>query len=241
MQTKLSLIALLAFTGSAVSGGFDPVQGLQLASHHAHVRRAGVGINPLSVRQRRSPKTGHCVVRREELKKEAEEAARKKEEEEEERRREEARRKQEQEEREEEERRRREEEERRKKEADDRNDDNDTPSGGRWDRVYTGGDTTFYDPGLNACGTVDPNDAYIAAMPYGLWDSWSNWDGNSNHHPVCNRRVRVTWQGKSVDVRITDRCGGCHIQTSLDLSPEAFKRLSPLSAGRIHDMSWRFI
>jgi rare lipoprotein A len=52
----------------------------------------------------------------------------------------------------------------------------------------------------------------------------------SNKYPLGSR-VKVTNRrnGKSVTVKITDRCGNCYI----DLSPAAFKRLGALSKGRL--------
>ena len=41
-------------------------------------------------------------------------------------------------------------------------------------------------------------------------------------------RIRVQYRGRSVMVRVTDRC-----RCSLDLSKAAFRRLAPLSKGRI--------
>jgi len=107
--------------------------------------------------------------------------------------------------------------------------------------VCNGGDVTFYAPGLNACGTVDPPDAYIAAMAHAKWDGWPGFDGNSNQHPMCHKPIRVCCFGgsKCVDVKLTDRCGGCDNSCSIDLSPEAFMQLASEGVGRIHDCSWQ--
>ncbi|TCD61310.1 hypothetical protein EIP91_008638, partial [Steccherinum ochraceum] len=103
------------------------------------------------------------------------------------------------------------------------------------------GDGTFYAPGLNACGTVDNNDSMIAAIGHAAFDSFPGYSGgNPNNNPICNKQVTAHYQGKSVSVRITDRCGGCDIATSLDFSPKAFAMLADPSVGRIHGVTWSY-
>jgi len=46
-------------------------------------------------------------------------------------------------------------------------------------------------------------------------------------------RYRVTYQGKSVVVRINDRGPAKHLNRGIDLSRAAFKKLSPLGKGLI--------
>ena len=46
-------------------------------------------------------------------------------------------------------------------------------------------------------------------------------------------RFRVTYQGKSVVVRVNDRGPAKHLKRGIDLSKAAFKKLSPLSKGLI--------
>ena len=46
-------------------------------------------------------------------------------------------------------------------------------------------------------------------------------------------RFRVTYQGKSVVVRINDRGPAKHLKRGIDLSKAAFKKLSPLGKGLI--------
>jgi len=115
-----------------------------------------------------------------------------------------------------------------------------TPSGnsGGGGAEYTGGDLTFYTPGLNACGSTDGPNSMIAAVAHGLWDNYPGWNGNSNDHPLCNKPITVHWGGKECQVKITDRCGGCDNDSSLDLSPDAFQSLADPNLGRVHDCSW---
>jgi hypothetical protein len=108
------------------------------------------------------------------------------------------------------------------------------------------GDATFYETGLGACGVTNTDTDFIAAIgedffdqyPASAGDSSYSADPNPNTNPICNRAVIATYQGKSVTVTITDRCAGCTIPYSLDLSPAAFQVLAPLSVGRLHGMTW---
>jgi len=47
-------------------------------------------------------------------------------------------------------------------------------------------------------------------------------------------------QGKTIQVQLTDRCGGC-ADGDLDFSPNAFNQLADPSVGRISGISWEII
>ncbi|KAF8349996.1 hypothetical protein F5887DRAFT_914015 [Amanita rubescens] len=64
--------------------------------------------------------------------------------------------------------------------------------------------------------------------------------GDPNANPICGRKVKVTYQGKTVTVTITDRCTGCAL-TSLDFSPAAFDTLADPSVGRLYDIQWEWV
>ncbi|KIK93652.1 hypothetical protein PAXRUDRAFT_828753 [Paxillus rubicundulus Ve08.2h10] len=100
-----------------------------------------------------------------------------------------------------------------------------------------GGQGTYYETGLGACGITNTDTQYIAAVSHLLFDAYPGYDGvNPNDNPVCNQKVTATYQGKSVQVTITDRCTGCAL-TDLDFSPAAFDGLADPSLGRIA-ISW---
>jgi len=109
-----------------------------------------------------------------------------------------------------------------------------------WDKTYSGGQLTFYSPGLNACGTYDKPDAWICAVSYKLWNSWPGWNGDSNDHPLCHKAIEVTYQGKTIPVTITDLCAGCEVANSLDLGPDAFSALASEDIGRLYNAEWKF-
>jgi expansin (peptidoglycan-binding protein) len=91
-------------------------------------------------------------------------------------------------------------------------------------RPEASGEGTYYDAdGTGNCSfDATPNDLLVAAMnaaDYGT-AAW------------CGACVEVTGPAGTVTVRIVDQCPGC-AKGDLDLSPEAFAMLSPLSAGRV--------
>ncbi|KIL70753.1 hypothetical protein M378DRAFT_66832 [Amanita muscaria Koide BX008] len=103
------------------------------------------------------------------------------------------------------------------------------------------GQGTFYSTGLGACGITNQDTDYIAAVSHLLFDAFPDYNGvNPNSNPICNRKVQVHYQGKSVTVAITDRCEGCAL-TDLDFSPSAFDQLADPSVGRLSGMTWVWI
>ena len=61
-----------------------------------------------------------------------------------------------------------------------------------------------------------------------------------NSNPMCGRKMRVTHGKQSVVVTVVDTCPGCAVG-SVDLTPAAFKKLAPLSVGRIHGVKWTLL
>jgi len=100
------------------------------------------------------------------------------------------------------------------------------------------GEATYYDlsVGLTACGTQHSNSELVAATSFSWWTS-----ANPNNDPMCRRTavVRNPSNGRSVTVRIRDKCWGCK-REDIDLSPAAFQALGvPLSVGRFR-VNWDF-
>ncbi|KAK8097096.1 RlpA-like double-psi beta-barrel-protein domain-containing protein-containing protein [Apiospora kogelbergensis] len=97
------------------------------------------------------------------------------------------------------------------------------------------GDMTYYDPGLGACGrTNGPNDA-IVAVPFAFFTA-----ANPNKDPMCGRKLKVNYKGKSKTVTIVDKCYGCK-GNDIDVTPSVFKELAGgLGAGRVK-VTWDFV
>ncbi|KAF9531338.1 RlpA-like double-psi beta-barrel-protein domain-containing protein-containing protein [Crepidotus variabilis] len=93
------------------------------------------------------------------------------------------------------------------------------------------GDATWFHPGpgFGSCGKESNDNDLVVALS----------TAEANHNSHCGQRIRVNYQGKTVDVTVVDTCPGCS-QYSIDLSPAAFQKLAPLSVGRIQ-VSWNFI
>ncbi|PMB69311.1 Allergen Asp f 7 [Beauveria bassiana] len=91
------------------------------------------------------------------------------------------------------------------------------------------GSFTYFYPGLGACGGHNGNNDYIVAVSAKIFDS----------QRPCNRRIRAWYKGRSVDVKVVDRCAGC-AENDLDFSPAAFKALvGDLGPGRVWgDWNW---
>lgn len=97
------------------------------------------------------------------------------------------------------------------------------------------GDITFFNPGLGACGWTDNDDSMIVAISHIKMGSQSN--GN----PLCGKTVRIQAEGKSVDVKVTDKCMGCAVN-DIDVSPAVFKALlGDLGRGRVGGVTWTLV
>lgn len=108
-------------------------------------------------------------------------------------------------------------------------------------QTFTGGDGTYYATGLGACGIVNKDTDFIAAVSMDFFDTFPGYTGaNPNNNGLCGRKVSVEYQGKTITVTLTDRCTGC-AYSALDFSPAAFDALADPAVGRIHDLTWRFI
>ncbi|KAK5654920.1 hypothetical protein OQA88_6676 [Cercophora sp. LCS_1] len=101
------------------------------------------------------------------------------------------------------------------------------------------GDITYYDTGLGACGQTHTNDDMIAAISKIMFDPHTP-GGNPNENTLCNKRARVHYNGKIIEVTVVDRCEGCAEQ-DIDLSRGAFAKFEdPNVHGRLKG-SWEWI
>ncbi|CAG8539065.1 11051_t:CDS:1 [Cetraspora pellucida] len=93
------------------------------------------------------------------------------------------------------------------------------------------GEATFYNTGLGACGITSNDNQLVAALPASDYDSLMT-DGNPNHSGACGKMATVVCGGKTVTVKIVDRCPNCK-SGDIDLSPAAFDCLANQAVGRI--------
>jgi len=116
------------------------------------------------------------------------------------------------------------------------------PSGGGGGGGSHNGQGTFYDTGLTACGVTNNDGEMIVAVSHTLFDSFPGYNGaNPNNNPICGKKIKANFKGKSVIVTVTDRCEGCK-PDDLDFTPTAFQRLiGDLGLGRVDGVSWDFV
>lgn len=99
------------------------------------------------------------------------------------------------------------------------------------------GDLTYYNPALGACGYTNSASDMVCAISHILFDAAST-GSNPNDNPLCGLKLRLRRNGKSVDVKIVDRCVGC-AETDLDVTEAVFKKLANLNQGRVPvEWSW---
>ncbi|EIM80538.1 barwin-like endoglucanase [Stereum hirsutum FP-91666 SS1] len=93
--------------------------------------------------------------------------------------------------------------------------------------------------GLGACGITNVDSDKIVAVSEKLFDTYPGATNNPNANPICGKKIKASFNGKSTTVTVTDRCTGCAL-SDLDFSPSAFSELADESLGRI-DITWDFV
>nr|GAT43386.1 predicted protein [Mycena chlorophos] len=100
------------------------------------------------------------------------------------------------------------------------------------------GDATYYSPGLGACGRKNKSSDLIVAVSKNMYDSYPGATANPNTNPICGKKLKASYKGKSVSLTVVDRCPGCS-PDDLDMTETAFGLLAPPPEGRIKvEWSW---
>ncbi|KAJ3127092.1 hypothetical protein HK098_006789 [Nowakowskiella sp. JEL0407] len=89
------------------------------------------------------------------------------------------------------------------------------------------GRMSYFDVGLGSCGKYNVNSDYIVAVNHEQYQS-----------SMCDRCVRLTRDGKSVNAIVRDLCPSCEYGM-LDVSPAVFAALGNMDAG-ILQINWDF-
>ncbi|KAI9739524.1 MAG: hypothetical protein M1834_006240 [Cirrosporium novae-zelandiae] len=100
------------------------------------------------------------------------------------------------------------------------------------------GDLTYFTPSVGACGYTNTVSDHIVAISISLFDSFSV-GANPNLNRACGKKIRATRGGKSVDVKVVDRCGAC-AKWDLDMANSAYDVLADEAAGRV-SVSWHWL
>ncbi|KAJ8131017.1 hypothetical protein O1611_g2606 [Lasiodiplodia mahajangana] len=104
-------------------------------------------------------------------------------------------------------------------------------------RATKHGDLTYYTPGLGACGVVNDGNDPIVAISHLIFDPKTP-NGNPNNNPLCGRKIKIHRNGKTITVRVRDRCTGC-ARNDLDVPRKQFAKLANPRAGRVK-ISWNW-
>jgi len=109
------------------------------------------------------------------------------------------------------------------------------------------GRATYYSPegAAGACGEYNSDSDKVVALPFELYDELKN-----SKQSRCGSGIRVTYNGKTVEGKVADRCPGCGLDESfrgeselshLDLSEGFFAALADPSEGFIQPIYWEFV
>ncbi|CAD6890456.1 unnamed protein product [Tilletia controversa] len=103
------------------------------------------------------------------------------------------------------------------------------------------GEGTYYNMagGITACGGSYTDSDMVVALSHSLYDT-KTVGGNPNNNGFCGKKLRASYQGKSVVVTAVDRCEGCAPE-DLDFTPAAFTKLADMSLGRIQGVKWEWL
>jgi len=91
------------------------------------------------------------------------------------------------------------------------------------------GKGTWYYPGLGSCGGTNNQGQSVVAVSHDIASDGAH----------CGKNVRITYNGKSTSAQVVDTCESCG-PSDLDLSPDTFEKLAPLSQGVMSPMTWEF-
>lgn len=106
-----------------------------------------------------------------------------------------------------------------------------TPSGS-YD--HQGWMSWFY-PDVGSCGIKNNDGDLVVAISRFTMDRFST--GNSNENPLCGKTITIDYQGKTLDVKVADRCFACS-ENDLDATPAVFEKLTGnKDIGKV-DISW---
>ncbi|KAK3328513.1 allergen Asp F7 [Cercophora scortea] len=109
-------------------------------------------------------------------------------------------------------------------------------SGSKATSQYSG-DLTYYTLGMGACGFDDSGKDLtenIVALSHLMMGE------ASNSNPMCNQKISISYNGKSVIATVRDKCMGCAID-NVDGSEKIFTELfGSLGVGR-GQISWSFL
>jgi len=97
----------------------------------------------------------------------------------------------------------------------------------------------WYNVGTGACGLAETNSDHVVALSTSVFDPHTP-DGNPNHNDLCGKKIRASYGGKRVDLKITDRCKHC-VDHDIDLSKSDLEVFADDGVGELHGGTWEYI
>jgi len=123
---------------------------------------------------------------------------------------------------------------------------NSGPITGAANVVHKGRATNYSPEGAaGACGEYNSDSDKVVALPFELYDELKN-----SKQSRCGSKIRVTYNGKTVEGTVADRCPGCGLDESygglsglshLDLSTGFFAEFADPIEGFIQPIYWEFV
>ncbi|KAF9456936.1 RlpA-like double-psi beta-barrel-protein domain-containing protein-containing protein [Collybia nuda] len=101
-------------------------------------------------------------------------------------------------------------------------------------RASFGGEATYFNVGLGACGKFNIDRDFIVALATPTY-------AQGSHCDKILQRIRISdpSTGKTAVAVIRDACPGCS-PSDIDMSPALFEYFQPLSRGRFN-VNWSFV
>ncbi|KAL0570259.1 hypothetical protein V5O48_011709, partial [Marasmius crinis-equi] len=85
------------------------------------------------------------------------------------------------------------------------------------------GQAALHNVGTAACSTTSSNSDFVVALSDAVFDAWPGAGANPDENPICNKHIQVSYQGKTIELTIVDRCAECAFY-DLGLTPAAFSK-----------------
>jgi len=102
---------------------------------------------------------------------------------------------------------------------------------------FTGPATWTYE-GIGACGVNSKDTDLVVGVSQQFFNAWPGYNGkNPNKNPICGRKIKATYKGKSVTATVVDSNPGAP-KYRLNFSPAAFDKLVNRDLGTIQGITW---
>ncbi|PIL27165.1 hypothetical protein GSI_10307 [Ganoderma sinense ZZ0214-1] len=84
---------------------------------------------------------------------------------------------------------------------------------------------TYYNPGLGSCGISSSDSQLVVAVDAQTIQAFPGAGSNPNLNPMCGRKLKVTYQKKSVTVTVVDTCPATSCTRTMSTKPAKDKEV----------------